>query len=406
MLLTFIALAALLSISPCASLLQFRRESHVSRELDRTAFAASQTHASLLEKGLEYSEDSFDVWVLKEPVARIPLKDLKKRSMQEEKEFLQGRSSTVKLDLKHMDSITEASSIASVADGASPFFASPKFAFTLAHWQSHDCTDVWNHTYVYHEGCSDWKQAPVGVLVVGTGRSGTDFLHEAMSNLGLDVVHDNAARRGRDGAVSWPHTFRPKSCDLPPWSYRIDQPFKKAFLLVRSPLKQMASRANNYNWPNNRYGSYYPQCMTAMNLGSGGDAVLHQVLQHWVLWNTFALTYVESVMRVEDVAEEPRLVAKLCEKMREEADTSLCSETRVKSVIEALGNQTNTGHTRKTANVTWVHLANLDRNFTAMAQQLAMKFGYEVPKDQVLPEVGRQLGCDWNSDGKWACSLH
>jgi len=262
------------------------------------------------------------------------------------------------------------------------------------------CEKVWKHTYVHRNGCHESTSHSQGVLVTCTGRSGSDFLHSLLGELGLDVAHDSGPGRGDDGSVSWPHALLNTNCKLPHFAYNVSTFFKKAYLLVRSPLKQIASRSNNGgHWPRD-----YPFCTTDMEEWKEDDYNLGQTLQHWVLWNTFAKSYAESIIRVEDLAEHPSLVAHLCNEMRDTANPG-CNKENVLSAVQRLGTKTNSGHTDKTLNVTWKRLAALSRDFTAMAQVLAMEFGYEIPLDDRMPGAAKKIQCDWNAHKRWSCLL-
>jgi len=143
---------------------------------------------------------------------------------------------------------------------------------------------------------------------------------------------------------------------------------------------------------------------------------LLRTMQHWVLWNTFVMTYADSFFRVEDLAEEPHLVAGVCEAMAamRENVQSLCDKQRVELAIKELGSKTNSGHTDKSGNVTWGRLAELEwrwhgtRDFTVMAQKLAAKFGYSVPENETIRDL-RKIRCAWEEEEaqkpKWSCAL-
>jgi hypothetical protein len=220
----------------------------------------------------EFSEDNFDIWVKKEPVPRISLAAMKATF---------GEWAGEQFDQSVIP-----------VDPFSPLIRISR-GISMEVTEANDCEEIWKHTYIHRSGCHENNEAPQGVLVTSTGRSGTDFLHDVFRMVGLDVAHDAGNERGRDGSVSWPHAFN-SNCKLPRWSYGIHKFFNRAHLLVRSPLKQIASRSNNgHGWPNE-----YPQCVTMTQ----DTDFLGETLEHWVLWNTFAKIYAESFVRVEDLA--------------------------------------------------------------------------------------------------------
>lgn len=351
--------------------------------LHATAYALNVENVFLADSRDEHvSEDNFDVWVKKEPVPRLHYKAMQDTLL-------------MKSNNEH--------------ETESPFIAlhdrlSPKM-------KSDDCNTTWDHTWVYRQGCRYTETTSQGVLVACTGRSGSDFLRHVFKDLGLKVAHDGK-QRGLDGSVSWPHAFRSETCKLPHFTEPRYYTFTTAFLLTRHPLKQIASRSNK----GKGWDAGYPACVTSMTNAKLDQDDLLRTMQHWVLWNTFAMTYADSFFRVEDLAEEPHLVAGVCKAMaamREDVQ-SLCDKQRVESAINELGSNTNSGHTTKSGNVTWGHLAELEwswlgtRDFTVMAQKLAAKFGYTVPEDETIRDL-REIRCAWKEEEaqtpKWSCAL-
>ncbi|KAK3254223.1 hypothetical protein CYMTET_36557 [Cymbomonas tetramitiformis] len=76
------------------------------------------------------------------------------------------------------------------------------------------------------------------LLITGMGRSGTLFSSNALTQLGLNVNHDNKRENcpcpGHDGEVAWPAAFRPrKPCFKPHWMVDNDFCFGEVRLFIK-----------------------------------------------------------------------------------------------------------------------------------------------------------------------------
>mmetsp|Transcript_25950 Transcript_25950/g.47862 ORF Transcript_25950/g.47862 Transcript_25950/m.47862 type:complete len:563 (+) Transcript_25950:49-1737(+) len=241
-----------------------------------------------------------------------------------------------------------------------------------------------------------------GFLITGVGRTGTNFLRHWFNGLGMHVSHDDDPERGEDGAVSWIHGFRSSRCPLPEWTYNISRPFEVAYLLLREPLAQIASRSGNAV---EDFWVDIVKCGVQMEPVLSQDRVgraLEIALKHYVLQNSFVERYAQQTFRFEDLLEDPHIVMKLCKQYG--GASADCTEEKVLSVQHDNVHK-NTLHTEKTPGVTWGRLVELDREFAAMAQNLAQRHGYKLPKHEVLPEAAFGYTCDWGGDGLWTCNL-
>eukprot|EP00435_Cladocopium_sp_Y103_P000058 s1588_g1.t1 len=281
------------------------------------------------------------------------------------------------------------------------------------------CT-VLRRSYLQSEDCGHTGHLPAsGFLVTGTGRSGTKFLVKVLNALGLQVSHDTAKQRSADGAVSWVHGNHKRGCQLPWWSYNVSESFfSEVFLMLRDPLSQISSRSENGNLERREWYDFL-SCSSRMNdaEGDGGpgpsaeedsDVVrsLKTALKFYVLQNSFIEEYAARTFRVEDLRDDPQIIMEICSRNH----SCNCSLAKVKEVMNEVGEKVNSNHTNKTANVTWSRLAALDRPFAVMAQVLAQRHGYVLPKEDILPEAAFGFSCGFDGpdeqSSRWTCKLN
>ena len=272
----------------------------------------------------------------------------------------------------------------------------------------------------------------VQFLVTGMGRSGTMFLHAELEQLGLAVGHDTS--KGRFYAyIAWPEAFtnRPfethdrhgrvqrKRCEHPSWNFSNKfYLFKHAYQLVREPLKSIQSR-----WNIGKIGFVKTAMCNTYSIRSKHlsslDRSLELTMKHWTLWNSMVEQYAEARFRIEDL-----------DRYKQEILVGLVNASRLKEVMEEtdlvnlmeaipqvnVSQSVNSHHTHKSKRpLTWAKLASLNRNFTAMTQIQAMRYKYNVPIDQLLPEVWDDCDptvfkvqrCFFLYVGsQWACQLY
>jgi hypothetical protein len=108
----------------------------------------------------------------------------------------------------------------------------------------------------YSERCGlrgpESNDVPLPLLVTGVGRSGSSYLAELLWSLGLGMSHDDRKHfcpcPGRSGAVAWPLAFSESAhgrrCHGAGFRPELgNRRFRSIFLLTRSPLETIASRA-------------------------------------------------------------------------------------------------------------------------------------------------------------------
>lgn len=306
---------------------------------------------------------------------------------------------------------------------ASASLGQPSEARLLSREATQSHCSVLRRSYLHSEDCGHTGHLPPsGFLVTGTGRSGTKFLVKVLNALGLQVSHDNAKQRSADGAVSWVHGNHKRGCQLPWWSYNVsDSFFSEVFLMLRDPLDQISSRSENGNLERREWYDFL-SCSSRMNdeghdvSGPPGppsgeedsDVVrsLKTALKFYVLQNSFIEEYAAKTFRVEDLREDPQILMDICSRNH----SCNCSFARVTEVMKEVGDKVNSNHTNKTSNVTWSRLAALDRPFAVMAQILAQRHGYVLPKEDVLPEAAFGFSCGFDGPdeetSRWTCKLN
>ena len=135
---------------------------------------------------------------------------------------------------------------------------------------------------------------------------------------------------------------------------------------------------------------------------------LWQTLQHWVLWNSFVEAVAEESVAVEALDE--RAVSRLARLA--ELPLPRRPPGELDAMLLRISTRTNSHHTRKpNQTLTWAQLGDVDVEFAAMAQLMAMRWGYAVAPDELLPPLAgdpagwpQQL-CALNEADRWQCGL-
>jgi len=281
---------------------------------------------------------------------------------------------------------------------------------------------VLRQTYLESDQCGNRGESPAsGFLVTGTGRSGTKFLVHLLEDLGFQVSHDTNTSRGWDGAVSWVHGNHKRKCALPWWSYNITESyFREVYLMLREPLAQISSRSENGGLIAREWYDFLScsshmafhqvqgedgQSFVSQSSSDGVHRSLETALKFYVLQNSFIEEYAVSSFRVEALKDDPQVIMDICSRHH----GNNCTRARVSEVMNDLGTSVNSEHTMKTPDVTWSRLASIDRNFTAMAQALAQRHGYVIPREDLLPEAAFGYWCGFDgpdeTTSRWTCML-
>lgn len=288
------------------------------------------------------------------------------------------------------------------------------------------CT-LLRRTYLESERCGHRGKAPAsGFLVTGTGRSGTLFLVQVLRELGLEVSHDSNQyyqARGKDGAVSWVFGNHKRTCALPWWSYNITGSFfETVYLMLREPLAQISSRADNGGLAEQLSWYDFVSCSSRIDVDalqkgendkssgsqSSSDSVLqslHEALQFYVLQNSFIEQYAKRSFRVEALRDDPQVLLDICSRH----GGLNCTLARVDEAMKDFGTSVHSEHTESTPHTTWSRLASIDRPFTAMAQALAQRQGYVIAPQDLVPEAAVGYWCDFDgpddTSSRWTCML-
>ena len=275
------------------------------------------------------------------------------------------------------------------------------------------------------------------LLVTGIGRSGTDFIHSELWAMGLRVSHDSNVGYGRiDGSVAWPEAFnnkpfmthsartkkaKRKTCKHEWWNFgKRWYGYYHVFHLVRHPLKTIQSRFNLGNIESFEMSSL---CNTGTRTNKAlklMDRRLDITMQHWTLWNSFVEQYAVFRFRLEQLnsAEKHGVIQRILHLSKlDKLDVKGVNMTQVEASIDTVkvSAKKNSKHTKKAAEpLTWKKLAEINLEFTAMTQIQAMRYGYDIPKEDLLPFVWDE--CDPKIlkvqrcyieyyEGRWSCKL-
>eukprot|EP00510_Aplanochytrium_minuta_P007559 CAMPEP_0184031180 /NCGR_PEP_ID=MMETSP0955-20130417/2054_1 /TAXON_ID=627963 /ORGANISM="Aplanochytrium sp, Strain PBS07" /LENGTH=338 /DNA_ID=CAMNT_0026316849 /DNA_START=309 /DNA_END=1325 /DNA_ORIENTATION=+ len=293
-------------------------------------------------------------------------------------------------------------------------------------FESFKC-QVIRRSHLYSEECGN--VGPLShkrpLLITGTGRSGTDFVHTLLLKLGLALSHD-VRGPAKDGGVSWPEAFNERLCKHPHWNWRSQEgggsnkgklvTFDHIFHLVRHPLKQILSRANGGEWVSSE-NRRVTACNTVSDIGVDStetklNRAIILTMRHWVLYNSFIEQYAEWRFRLEQLNEDREYII---DQIFSRAEFTKPNEEKTQTA--KVSTHKNGGHTKKPKNLdlTWDMLYGLDSEYAEMCQAMALSYGYDMDDTEILPNV--QVKCDngevltssvdcyFNQDQKWKCVL-
>ena len=278
-----------------------------------------------------------------------------------------------------------------------------------------------------------------------------------------------------------------KVCPPPVWTWRTPRRFRAVTLLVRHPLAVAASRVRGRTvhagrrWlagPGRGTSARFLSCVSDMGRAVPTDGsrrgTLRAVARHWVLTYSFVEAAASGAARRLGLADERALWARLeafsgadvqrlcnaaaaegsalepqqCEGMRARADAAIaamhdglnhcksavvggarrqtCPDGSARRALlrqRGVSGASGSGDDDDARPVSWAELEEADPAYAAMAQNLAMRYGYEVPAAErcsLLPAVesAAALGdiCGFRVDAKalklrketrlrWACFL-
>lgn len=128
------------------------------------------------------------------------------------------------------------------------------------------------------------------LLIVGCGRSGTNFMCFFLQGLGLDVGHE---RLMSDGCVSWWMTVRAPGRGRP-----FDVNFEHIFHQVRDPLHVITSCVVNFAALETGLWSYIRTQIPEIR---EDDTLLVHCAKYWYYWNLKAEEISEWRYRIEDL---------------------------------------------------------------------------------------------------------
>jgi hypothetical protein len=199
---------------------------------------------------------------------------------------------------------------------------------------------------------------PPKLLILGCGRSGTNYMAELLATAGLDVLHERAG--GRDGLVSWPMLFNSYS----PWGpIEKDLEYQHIFHQVRNPLHVITSWKVNLPDLNRDEWHFIRKHIPQI---SKNDSLLVHCAKYWYYWNKRIEKKAEWRYRIEDIEEIFPL-------LQEKLDVALYAE----AINEVPRNFNSWEPT--TEKITWKKLYYaLPRELFNKIQSMAVRYGYSI----------------------------
>lgn len=134
---------------------------------------------------------------------------------------------------------------------------------------------------------------PHALLVIGCGRSGTNYMAVFLEKSGYEVFHE---RLGKDGTVSWPMTVNSLGHGGP----LLEESFQHVFHHVKHPLPVLTSWIVNLYDLNRDEWVFIRRHIPEIKLS---DSLIVQCAKYWYYWNLLAEKEAEWRYRIEDLEE-------------------------------------------------------------------------------------------------------
>ncbi|MEI8365611.1 MAG: hypothetical protein WCF65_04250 [Parachlamydiaceae bacterium] len=129
------------------------------------------------------------------------------------------------------------------------------------------------------------------LLIVGCGRSGTEYMATFLRESGLDINHE---RIGSDGCVSWPLVVNSFS----PWGPITNEEYIHVFHQVRHPLNVITSWFINLDSLTRDEWVFIRRHIPEIR---DHDSLIVQCAKYWYYWNLKAEKMAEWRYRIEDI---------------------------------------------------------------------------------------------------------
>ncbi|KAL1526103.1 hypothetical protein AB1Y20_014832 [Prymnesium parvum] len=243
------------------------------------------------------------------------------------------------------------------------------------------------------------RRALASLLVTGCGRSGTHALAALLRRHGVRAQHEG---RGADATVGWPYAGRVAGSWRALWPMAAQpssfEAYEPIFKLHRHPLAAVGAVAAGLttsgrcrNPSERRWDARAWRCasafvdlpVAAVAVSRGGtcdlpaEARLRLALHYWVKWNLLADRWAARGFAVESlsVAQFAREWCDHCEK----AATCGCPPAALAAARNSTEEKVRARrHGRKRPPIEWSTLDRLDRNMSAVAQRMALAYGYAL----------------------------
>jgi hypothetical protein len=190
----------------------------------------------------------------------------------------------------------------------------------------------------------------VDCLITGCGRSGTSYISNLLTSLGLDIGHETM---GKDGIASW---LLAVNTDLVPWG---PPPklftFKTVIHQIRNPLDTISSLQT--------FSDIAWQFICNHIPASHDEPLLLKCAKYWHYWNLSTERVAQWSYRIEDINE---VFDELCFRVGVPAN---------RGILRITPTDVNT-RKQQYRKVSWKDIAAIDRNLALAIQEQSVRYGY------------------------------
>lgn len=221
---------------------------------------------------------------------------------------------------------------------------------------------VWRFLYRFYGKVNlifrDKKQKRI--LITGCGRSGTKYIANTLTKMGLPIGHE---KMSKFGVAAWPLAV---DSSVPAWFMlfnRRDYNFNLILHQVRNPLDAIKSMYTfvEASW------SYIEKFIPIQR----SDVLTLKCMKYWYYWNLKAEEISDWTYRIEDLSVNFKA---FCQKIKH------LELIKKKNILDETNKNINTRRKvyKDYKQIKWVTLEKIDFNLCLKIKYLAKKYGYKV----------------------------